>query len=310
MEHLIDRRLLFLATSTNLLGGLLGAAMTVVGCITTVKLALNQESLSAPQLGLILLGMPMAYLATRAKLTQSTKNFLKSSEGNTKVLLLPILASLLITLYKKFVLTTPEAFKSYLRTISEGSLIEWGSFLLLISAAILCFLTARLWSSSIPRLVLFSFAFGLFLIGMEEMSWGQMIFNWDIPSEIAKHNIQEESTIHNLWFIHDHSWTIAALVISITLILSISGVWIRRQNSIKINSIANIALPIWPTSSYFLTSALIYWCVIAMKSGIEIQYMHTMEQEIGELFFYAGIFIHSVYLYLLPINRRNSYISS
>ena len=300
MANLIERRLHLLATGANLIGGLLGVAMLLIGTFTTAQLFFMQDSFSAPQLGLILLGFILALFSVREDLAHWTISFAKSRGSQNKVFFLPIFGSLLIVLYKKFVLVTPQAFQSYLRTISEGSLIEWGSFFLLIAAAVLCYLTARPWSLSIVKLILLTFSSGLLLIGMEEMSWGQMIFNWEIPGEIAKYNIQDESTIHNIWFIHHHSWMIASFVISIAFILSVAGFWVRRKQPIRANSVANVVLPIWPTASYFLTSALIYWCVVALKSGVVIPYLHTMEQEIGELFFYSGIFIHSVYLYLLP----------
>jgi hypothetical protein len=42
------------------------------------------------------------------------------------------------------------------------------------------------------------FGLGLLFIGMEEISWGQRIFNIQTPEIIAEFNTQDELTIHNL----------------------------------------------------------------------------------------------------------------
>jgi hypothetical protein len=37
-----------------------------------------------------------------------------------------------------------------------------------------------------------------FILGMEEMSWGQRIFGWATPPRLAEANLQGETTLHNL----------------------------------------------------------------------------------------------------------------
>ena len=41
-----------------------------------------------------------------------------------------------------------------------------------------------------------------------------------------------------------------------------------------------------------------YWGVVTEKSGIDLIYLRTREQEIAEFLFAVGVFIHDVYLYL------------
>ena len=43
-----------------------------------------------------------------------------------------------------------------------------------------------------------TFAVFLFLIGMEEVSWGQWFFHFETPESIARINTQQEFTLHNL----------------------------------------------------------------------------------------------------------------
>jgi hypothetical protein len=50
-------------------------------------------------------------------------------------------------------------------------------------------------------------AFGLLAVLMficfgEEISWGQRIFDWRTPEAISELNAQNETNIHNIWFVH------------------------------------------------------------------------------------------------------------
>ena len=49
--------------------------------------------------------------------------------------------------------------------------------------------------------------FGLLAVLMfvclgEEISWGQRIFDWSTPESISELNAQNETNIHNIWFVH------------------------------------------------------------------------------------------------------------
>lgn len=88
-------------------------------------------------------------------------------------------------------LASPETGKSLLR---EDGFIQWCQFGFLLAAAILGaihFLRTR----QIVWLLVAAFAFG---VAMEEISWGQRIFNWHTPAWWARNNIQDETTVHNL----------------------------------------------------------------------------------------------------------------
>ena len=112
------------------------------------------------------------------------------------------------------------------------------------------------WERSTAKWVLSSLAAGLFLVGMEEMSWGQMIFNWQTPKLMSDVNVQGESSIHNLWFIHHHTWSIAAVVMSVLFCLAIIGAWGRHSGWLRSRSLADILLPVWCAASYFLIAAI------------------------------------------------------
>jgi hypothetical protein len=188
--------------------------------------------------------------------------------------------------------------KSYLRRISEGSLVEWLGFLFLLAAACLLWKAAVQASSTGLKLLIRSGSVGLFVLSMEEMSWGQMIFNWGTPATLNQHNVQHETNIHNLSFWHSHTWTVAACVFTLLFLLSVCGFLVRRSGSIRLGSWIDVILPLGCTASYFGIAALMYWGVVAEKNGIDLIYLHTREQEIAEFLFAVGVFIHVVYLYL------------
>lgn len=253
-----------------------------------------------------LLGVVLLVSAFQRRLSSRLRHFNLDPGRFRKVFLLPLVMAPCVFAYRVVLLDTKKDFQSYIRTISEGSVVEWAGFLLLIASAFLVWRTALAWERSVEKWVLSLLAAGLFLVGMEEMSWGQMIFNWQTPKLMDDINVQGESSLHNLWFIHHHTWSIAAVVMSALFCLAILGAWGRRSGWLKPRSLVDILLPIWCTASYFLIAAIIYWCVVAAKAGVDFEFFHTREQELGELMFYSGLFVHSVYLYLKPVDVNSS----
>ena len=95
-------------------------------------------------------------------------------------------------------ITDIEAYKS---RVAEGSVVEWLSFLFLLAAGGLFLLTGRQQLQPGRRGVALLFlAMGACSMGiaMEEMSWGQTIFNWRTPEFFNAMNIQHETNLHNL----------------------------------------------------------------------------------------------------------------
>ena len=85
--------------------------------------------------------------------------------------------------------------------IAEDSLIEYATFLAYLLAALVAANLAI--DLRRQRETLFfacsSFlAVGLFIIGMEEISWGQRIFNIETPSVLEAHNWKGEMNLHNV----------------------------------------------------------------------------------------------------------------
>jgi hypothetical protein len=303
---LLSQRVEVLALGADVFGGLIGAVMAVLGLVSAAQVALGQSSFSVPQSMQGLLGVVLLVSAFRRRLSTRLRHFHLDPGRFRKVFLLPLVVAPCLFAYRVVLLDTKKDFQSYIRTISEGSVVEWAGFLLLVASAFLVWRTALAWERSVEKWVLWLLAAGLFVVGMEEMSWGQMIFNWQTPKLMNDINVQGESSLHNLWFIHHHTWSIAAVVMSALFFLAVLGAWGRRSGWLKPRSLADILLPVWCTASYFLIAAIIYWCVVAAKAGVDFEFFHTREQELGELMFYSGLFVHSVNLYLKPVGVKSS----
>lgn len=85
----------------------------------------------------------------------------------------------------------------------EGPL-EYVTFVLELLAALLCGIAAVRWkkrggaASGRVALLFATCAAALFVVGMEEISWGQTLFRFHTPEGWAHINYQRETTLHNL----------------------------------------------------------------------------------------------------------------
>ena len=292
---LVEARKHFLARAFGVFTALLGLAM--LGVLLGNVLGNSADGVRSVSWAQILqgcLGALFVVVAIRGDVARAVLSLANDSAQRFNIFLIPLLVWPFFLLYRVQI----SDLKSYLRRISEGSLVEWLGFLLLLAAACLLWKAAVQASGAGLRLLIRSGSVGLFVLSMEEMSWGQMIFNWDTPGAVNQHNIQHETNIHNLSLWHSHTWTVAACVFTVLFLLSVGGFLARRSGSIRLGSWMDVVLPLGCTASYFGIAALMYWGVVAEKSGIDLIYLHTREQEIAEFLFAVGVFIHVVYLYL------------
>ena len=215
------------------------------------------------------------------------------------VFLLPLLVWPFFLIYR-FVIEQRGDVKLYLRRITEGSLVEWLSFIFLLFSAWLLWQVASDWGTFKDRLVGRALSAVLLIAAMEEMSWGQMIFNWGTPELLDSLNRQQETNMHNLAVFHDYTWTAFAIVFTLLAALSALNYLLPSRYCWRRSKLALLVFPASCTFSYFVIAALIYWGVVVEKAGLDLAYLHTREQEIAECLAAIGIFIHCVSLYLKP----------
>jgi hypothetical protein len=88
----------------------------------------------------------------------------------------------------------------FYRAVQEDEWLEWGTFWGFIGAAVVWGVAAfrqlrrtDLWPWFLGGLALFCF-----VVGMEEISWGQRVLGYRPPSYFLEHNFQQELNVHNV----------------------------------------------------------------------------------------------------------------
>ncbi len=106
-------------------------------------------------------------------------------------------------------------------TMEDGPL-EWPQFFCFAAASIVGFGVAlKRLRSGHPWQGLLFVAFGLatFLIAGEEISWGQRVFGWQTPADLAAINHQGETTVHNIRWVQELLGMLLAIASGIAMLL-------------------------------------------------------------------------------------------
>jgi len=164
----------------------------------------------------------------------------------------------------------------------EDGPLEWIQFFQYTFASIISlfiFIKSKN-KKSIGILIWLVLAFACFIVAGEEISWSERITGFSLNS-ISEINVQGETNFHNLPFIHhnllDPSFTIGSLFFG----------WVGWRKWPNIRS-----LPGKELSLYFLFVALFYFYFDISWASTVSQIRN--DQEIFELLFSSGIFIHCV----------------
>ncbi len=292
-------RLDFISDFLNNLGKILGISLSLVFIIHIIYFSSSYD-VSIAQIIQGLSGFTLLYYSIRGKVKKIFNYLIPKNDSLLRIFFLPIIVIISVIIYK----INLSDLEGYIRRMGEGSLVEWLSFLSFLFSSYLILKTSNNNLNRKERNILRIGALILFIFSMEEISWGQMIFNWRSPRLMNTINIQNETNLHNIIFIHDKSWTVLLCIFFTAFILSLIGFYLRRKQKITKGSISDIILPLGCCSSYFALATLIYFGVVLLKAGFYIPFLHTREQEMGELFFAIGVFIHSCYLF---VNCERSY---
>ncbi len=123
----------------------------------------------------------------------------------SKAALISLTPIVLIALYA--VLVANPSTRSFAKLLQqENQLIEWSTFLALFFGSLLSLYLAVKTKKrgAIPFITIFFAiaAFGLMIVSMEEIAWGQKIFGFCTPKAMAGVNAQGELTLHNIEGIH------------------------------------------------------------------------------------------------------------
>ncbi len=286
-----------------LLGRILDGSLTSLGIalILTVLVRLlniSDETLSIPQVCQGLLGLILFLYGINRKITLYLSKFKENTSQKKLKIIIGFFPFICFTLFLMYRIQLKDI-KAYSRLVEEGSLVEWFSFLFLLLAAILFLITgSKEYNKFVSKFVL---AIGglTFFLAMEEVSWGQMIFNWQSPEFFVQSNAQQETNIHNLIFISGEPNTlIISLILSLLTILCLLGWHFRSREKIRLNSISDVIFPPLFLIGYFILGALVYFGLILKMRGIEVPILIPSDQELIECFFALGLLLHSCRIYI------------
>ncbi len=114
-------------------------------------------------------------------------------EGNAHRYTATLLFILITGTYAVLAFNYPVA---YIRATYEDMYGEWTQTFLFASAFVFSLVLATSSHRQRPFFILLSLA--LFYVVMEEISWGQRLFGFETPDFFRRHNLQDETNIHNL----------------------------------------------------------------------------------------------------------------
>lgn len=144
----------------------------------------------------------------------------------------------------------------YALLLNEDGMLEYATATCFLVAAAASLWTALRTTGGMRRLVCAFIGFGFFVVGMEEMSWGQRILGFETPEAMKAINRQEELTLHNVVSGH----LINDLIVTTVLIwLVVSAVLWKTGKTEKLHRSG------WPLASlatagvFLLVAALLHW---------------------------------------------------
>ncbi|WP_411274475.1 hypothetical protein [Daejeonella sp.] len=171
----------------------------------------------------------------------------------------------------------------YRSLIKEDSIIEWLTFFLLITAGFVSLLVAlKIWKKHQYLHWFFILFFGFnILAGLEEISWGQRVFEVETTGVFHKYSDQNEINLHNTFqgIFHIKTKHIALLVLFIYGCILPGLMRNQNQQNGKILLKQFIVPPLFLRSGFAIAALLM----------LDFQTGH--EEEVGEFFFGICFFI-------------------
>lgn len=137
-----------------------------------------------------------------------------------------------------------------------------------------------------PRIWLYVFFLGSIFLALEETSYGQRVFNFNVPEAIKRVNLQQELNLHNTKLVQ-------RFVRKSYILVGFVGTfgWLSRPFFRKY-PVINLVTPDWSLSTYFLPAMIFYLWVEVFR--VPNSWLH---QELFELILAIGVFQFSLMNY-------------
>ena len=239
---------------------IVGTTLIIVGLVSaiaqTIKFFLEPEAIHTTALAFVF-SICLIILGTKKVLRPLVKLAL-THRTTTKI---AIFASAFILCSIFVLLRISLGYQTWRSFNTEGGFIEYGTSLAFLLGAIFAFPTAKyLLGIREKRLGYFYYLLtaGFFLVGMEEISWGQKLLGLQSTEFFKTYNSQEEITLHNLVWVNeymDKGLMFAALLAGISW-LSYSLIS-RLRHNYRVKYI----IPRWFLSSFFLIAFVFFYLI-------------------------------------------------
>lgn len=164
--------------------------------------------------------------------------------------------------------------------------LEWAQFLAYCGAAAVAASSLKRLDdhhTRLTRLWLWIFLAGCIFLALEEISYGQRIFNFSVPDVVYKVNLQHELNLHNTRLgqrIVRESYILVGLIGGLG--------WLSRP-MFRNHPVINLVTPDWNLSAYFLPVGIFFlWVEMFREPG---SWLH---QELFEFILAVGVFQFAV----------------
>lgn len=177
--------------------------------------------------------------------------------------------------------------------------LEWFQFCAYLTASCLgalCLIIAHTRLSALEKIYLAVFSLGTLFLSLEEVSYGQRVFNFKVPSMVTKINLQDELNIHNTVYVQPivHK--------SYILLGFIGGLgWIVRSQVQRYTRM-RFSVPDWSLITYFLPVAIYYTWVEVIQAPRSWQH-----QEMFEFVLSIGVVLFAIDIYQQLNHSRKRY---
>ncbi|MEL6488969.1 MAG: hypothetical protein AAFQ95_03310 [Cyanobacteria bacterium J06621_3] len=190
---------------------------------------------------------------------------------------------------------------------SEGSISEYGTAIAYLLVPVFAYPMAKLFRKQNRRLMsslYYVIIAGTFLVGMEELSWGQRLLGFEPPEFWLENNAQAEFNLHNLELYNSHL-NEAFIVVGFLG----SSCWIVRRywqsreahhNAGDVTSSFGSKLdlsylfPDWPISSFFYPIFIFLMLPRVTPYGKSGTFFHGADQEHWEFIMSLGVLLFVV----------------
>ncbi|MDP9195998.1 MAG: hypothetical protein M3O22_04400 [Pseudomonadota bacterium] len=136
-------------------------------------------------------------------------------------------------------------------------------------------------------------AFCAFFIAGEEISWGQFFLGWKTPEKWASINVDNETSLHKLWFWNDQMFR---TLVEVGIL--VSGLLVPLIRKYRPSWLPSRLQIIFPPSRMAVTAGALWFLKLAKHlSAVFPVFSFSRISEVNEVFIYYFFLLYFVFMY-------------